>query len=404
MSDDSVESKDDNSAVSWNVLFSDANTDYLGYTEETSFRENLLESYLRNLSVSVLKLTLLLVGLLVGLLWPVDYLLFDNPRYMDAFELWKPVVLLIIAVNIIGLHYLEFWHRNVFRLIVFSLCLAFGTIGYSFALLNEAGGPWFQILFMIPIATILLPVKPLPRLFGTLAIPSTYILGYLLVYPGHLDHPFALITMVVTGGLVLVSVLIGHVFYTLIRRNFFKDRRLRRRELEMKHLARHDQLTGLTNRRHFQKLLQEEFERARRYDEIFSVMMIDLDHFKDVNDTYGHQVGDAVLEELGTLIESDIRVSDFASRYGGEEFCVVLPETDLEGARKLADRLRKRLKDTVFVSNEDEEFTVTCSVGVSELSDEISDPETVITEADDALYHAKAEGRDTVMTIKDLEE
>jgi diguanylate cyclase (GGDEF)-like protein len=156
-----------------------------------------------------------------------------------------------------------------------------------------------------------------------------------------------------------------------------------------------DPLTGVWNLRYLMSALTREVERAHRFDRSLSVLMLDLDRFKAVNDTYGHQRGDAVLREFARRVQGEIREVDILARYGGEEFVVVLPETSAEGAQNLADRICSVVRDAPFRSEDDDaELMVTVSIGGSVYPVHGSTSRTLLQEADRALYRAKADGRD----------
>jgi diguanylate cyclase (GGDEF)-like protein len=157
-----------------------------------------------------------------------------------------------------------------------------------------------------------------------------------------------------------------------------------------------DGLTGLFNRRHFFTLAEREFQRARRFSRSLSVIMLDIDHFKRVNDTYGHAAGDQVLIEIAHRMRASIRNIDVLGRYGGEEFAMVLPETELPGAGLLAERLRKTIAATV-VNTVGGPVTVTVSMGVAPFAPEVADFTALIHNADLALYAAKQAGRNQVL-------
>jgi diguanylate cyclase (GGDEF)-like protein/PAS domain S-box-containing protein len=166
---------------------------------------------------------------------------------------------------------------------------------------------------------------------------------------------------------------------------------------EMKRMATTDALTGAGNRHDFFRRAEQELRRAERYGHSLTVVMLDIDYFKSINDTHGHQTGDAVLKALAALIQGTLRDTDIFGRLGGEEFAVVLPETDLEGAALVADRLRIQLGDlTVRVRENAVRFTV--SIGVSEAKPKDRVIEDVINRADEALYKAKRMGRNRVET------
>ncbi|QTD52681.1 sensor domain-containing diguanylate cyclase [Sulfidibacter corallicola] len=165
---------------------------------------------------------------------------------------------------------------------------------------------------------------------------------------------------------------------------------------DLERLARIDALTGLYNRRYFMERFQEEFKRAARYKRSTCLLLMDLDHFKNINDTYGHGTGDRVLERVGVLIEKQMRTSDFAGRYGGEELCIALPETSQEGGMTFADRLRIRIQEEMFHAEDARLFNVTCSIGVVSLISMEKNITHYFACADRALYRAKKLGRNRV--------
>jgi diguanylate cyclase (GGDEF)-like protein len=173
---------------------------------------------------------------------------------------------------------------------------------------------------------------------------------------------------------------------------------------ELVRLARSDELTGLSNRRHLLERLSEEVERARRHHRPLSFLLIDVDRFKRINDDYGHLTGDDALVQVAQLIQESCRAADLAGRYGGEEFGVVLPETDLAGARVLADRLRERVEAGSFQTRGggQREFQVTCSVGVAQLS-QVGQMDRLLARVDKALYKAKHEGRNRVVCAPEID-
>jgi diguanylate cyclase (GGDEF)-like protein len=160
-------------------------------------------------------------------------------------------------------------------------------------------------------------------------------------------------------------------------------------------LAITDSLTGLYNRRHFFELADNELQRARRYRRFLSAIMLDIDHFKQVNDTHGHAVGDHVLKEVADCCRQTMRKEDVLGRYGGDEFAIMLPESNLVATCQVAERLRQRIAQKP-IDTEVGPVTVTVSLGVSTLDDECSNPETLLANADQALYVAKRSGRNRV--------
>jgi two-component system cell cycle response regulator len=161
-------------------------------------------------------------------------------------------------------------------------------------------------------------------------------------------------------------------------------------------LALTDPLTLVLNRRALVSRLMAEVDRARRYESVVTILMIDLDHFKGVNDTYGHLAGDQVLRDVALLLQHEVRSVDIVARYGGEEFIVVLPETSTEGAVTFAERIRERIEGRMFEST-DHSLLLTTSIGVATFpSARVASMEDLVARADEALYRAKAEGRNRV--------
>jgi diguanylate cyclase (GGDEF)-like protein len=155
-----------------------------------------------------------------------------------------------------------------------------------------------------------------------------------------------------------------------------------------------DPLTGLHNRRYMEARLSEELNRSKRYDFPMSFMMIDIDDFKLYNDRNGHQAGDRALEITAQCLRSTLRKADVASRYGGEEFTILLPQTTLDEAGAIADRLRRRIMQTRFPQGESQPLSgVTVSIGLSSLAPALDSVEAIIRAADRALYHAKSHGK-----------
>ncbi len=156
-----------------------------------------------------------------------------------------------------------------------------------------------------------------------------------------------------------------------------------------------DELTKLYNRRHAMTALEIEFKKCKRYRTPMSLIISDLDHFKSINDTYGHLAGDEVLRETASLIRENIREVDIAGRYGGEEFMIILPNTNLDGAVTAAERLRNKISETkILIPESDRNISITMSFGVCSYPEEtIEDKEDMIKIADEALYVSKQRGR-----------
>ena len=171
----------------------------------------------------------------------------------------------------------------------------------------------------------------------------------------------------------------------------------KRMEEDLRRLATTDALTGAYNRRHFIELADQEVARSRRYDRTMCVMMLDADHFKNVNDSHGHQAGDDVLKLLSATAGAQLRETDVFGRYGGEEFALALPETEPQTAMEVAERIRVALADLKVPLAEGGHLSFTVSIGVATLTDGDTDVHAALDRADQALYQAKEGGRNRVV-------
>jgi diguanylate cyclase (GGDEF)-like protein/PAS domain S-box-containing protein len=203
------------------------------------------------------------------------------------------------------------------------------------------------------------------------------------------------------GGSFLVSVTPTHgsggrlTGFVHVARDISEQKRL---EENLREMATTDSLTGLFNRRHFWDLSERELARAKRAYHAVSLLMIDLDHFKSVNDTYGHEVGDRVLKLVADVVLGNLREIDVMGRIGGEEFAVLLPDTGLSDAVMVAERLREAVSREEVASDKGR-VSITISIGVAGGSGDPPDLETLLRQADDALYAAKRKGRNRVVSF-----
>jgi two-component system cell cycle response regulator len=166
---------------------------------------------------------------------------------------------------------------------------------------------------------------------------------------------------------------------------------------ELYRLATVDGLTQICNKKYFHERLKEEFNRARRYKRSLSFMLLDLDHFHNLNTAYGHLAGDFVLKNIAQLVSKNLRKEDAFGRYGGEEFGILLPEIELSNSLFLAEKMRKIIETGPF-KFDGKNILVTASIGVATMNAEMTNPDQLIKAADDALYKAKSEGRNCVRT------
>lgn len=246
-------------------------------------------------------------------------------------------------------------------------------------------------------------------LFDTRSVLIAYAVGtgmsvilYILAYLGVLEYA-PIVTQkqslhTNTAWLIVIyAVGIPHVFCLLLLAHI-SIKHWRSREERVRYMACTDELTNISNRRHFMAQMEVEINRLSRKGLPISVLMIDIDHFKKINDSYGHLVGDEVIQKTALVLAKSLRKADLVGRLGGEEFCIALPETDQENAMMVAQRCRRKIAETDFT---DEGIKATVSVGVSTFSvnTSISDETlriAIIAAADEALYQSKAQGRDRV--------
>ncbi len=203
---------------------------------------------------------------------------------------------------------------------------------------------------------------------------------------GPRDSGFSSGQALVAGILVALLLLAAALIVPLVRG-------LRQQHERTEEEAITDELTGLSNHRRFRQILSKEVERAKRFDRPLSVVMLDLDDFKAINDTYGHLQGDRVLREVGEILRSESREVDEPARYGGEEFAIALPETRIDGAMEVGERIRRRLDAVRLPIDDRGEIAIRASVGVAGSPEQPPDVVSLIKAADQALYTAKQQGK-----------
>ena len=168
-------------------------------------------------------------------------------------------------------------------------------------------------------------------------------------------------------------------------------------QAELEYLASYDSLTNLLNRRTFMNRAEVEFARNKRYQHPVCILMIDLDDFKEINDTYGHQTGDMVLCKMGETILKNVRTHDLCGRYGGEEFIILMPESDIHEADAMANRILEKVS-TMHLEAEDITFSISCSIGLADnIGLEQATLLEIINHADECLYQAKRTGKNKVV-------
>ena len=300
------------------------------------------------------------------------------PNFIHVF------VLLYVASNcsLYGLDSSSFDSLGFLAILVFA-----DTIALSFALViaGQLGSDFYLSYFLIiVIAGFWKDVRWSLGFAGLLSIFYSFLL-------------FLADSLTTSLLLRVPFVLAASVFYSYFVQLVNNEHALRQKAEKE---ARHDFLTGLPNRQAYQERILQEAERSKRYDRHLSILMVDIDDFKRVNDTFGHECGDIVLQRVAGLLSHSLRAVDFVARIGGEEFVVLLPETGIEGALGVADRLRCAVKDTA-VKTAQGLLSVTVSVGVgSGVITEIMNHKQMVFDADQALYVAKKSGKDRVETLR----
>ena len=201
------------------------------------------------------------------------------------------------------------------------------------------------------------------------------------------------VVMIGSAASVVSGAVLFALFYWLVGRI---GRRIECDEQMLQELASRDGLTGLYNHRMFYSMLDEEIARTQRYKRPLALLILDIDHFKRVNDTYGHVAGDRILTGMAQLLQQTVRQEDRVCRYGGEEISVIMPETGVQTAIQTAERVRAAVEQVVFKDDSGQEIRVTASIGVAALPEQAATLQELVNAADTALYAAKEGGRNRV--------
>ncbi|GAA4416083.1 hypothetical protein GCM10023089_37710 [Quisquiliibacterium transsilvanicum] len=287
------------------------------------------------------------------------------------------------------------WHAALlFGWLALAISLPFAAT-QAIALLSVAVTIAALVAVAAEIAAALRRAHPLARAtavaFGSLAVAAT---GFVAMYLGLLPWWPALIHATALGvwaEAILLSVAVG----SQVRDLRGERQRLAERTQELSRLSQRDALTGLGNRRAYDRTVPETLDRCRRAGAAVSLLVVDIDHFKEVNDRHGHGFGDQVIQALSATVTCSIRTSDFAFRYGGEEFVLLLPGLAMARALEVAERVRSGMRDSRRAAPDGSQPVVSVSVGVAQMQPGDT-AETLFARADAALYRAKAAGRDRV--------
>lgn len=277
------------------------------------------------------------------------------------------------------------------------------ALGYSFTAYMV--GPFttpillFYLLFVAGL--VLFPPRPVIAALASATVAITA--ATLLEEYGLIPHaPIFVARKLEAGRLSLAWLVIAGGISALFLFNVMASisymlQRWRAREERFRQASITDELTSLYNRRHLLELYERTFALARRHQKPISLVMLDVDHFKSINDKYGHLAGDVALRQVASILRAQLRRTDICGRYGGEEFAIVLPETDLAGARRFAERCREAVAESEVEIAPDTSITLTISLGVASWQLASSeDAEGLLRRADDAVYVAKRNGRNRV--------
>ena len=322
---------------------------------------------------------------LAALLVVTAILKINNSPYQDSVWVLTPLFLVCLTWP----HIAYYWAKNT--------TATYSVVTNSLLFDSFFGGLWFPLLSfeLIPCAVFItvLMINNISAggfilLFkGLLLMASTVLSVSLLIDPVITLESQFLTILLCSPMIVFYPMVVAYINYKLTKLMLIQREKL----LKISH---HDDLTGLYSRRYWEQRLLEEFDRCKRSGENSCVMMVDIDHFKKINDTYGHLVGDNVLKQFGKIIQ--LRSSDIAGRYGGEEFAVLLPNSNLEESKLVAERLRLAVENTSF----DSINQCTVSIGIALLSSNYSDAYKWLDDADKELYKAKNSGRNQVCSTQ----
>ena len=315
---------------------------------------------------------------------------------------WRPIFVFLIGIPIINVVlYIVFRTGLNLRLqdpslTSIQMCIGILVVMYGMYYANEARG----LLLLIYVLILLFGIFRLnTRQFLVISAFSlmTYGIDIILLHafrPHKVNFHIEYLQLgVLSLVLVAFSVMAGYI--SSMRQNLsISQAELEKSVLLIREMAIRDDLTGFYNRRHLMELIEYERNRCARTGSAFSLAMLDIDHFKNVNDNYGHQTGDQILKTIAAIIRKAMRGTDFCGRYGGEEFLIVLTQTNIKGAKVFAERLCNLIENTALTGS-GHDIKITASIGITEYKAH-EDIETTINRADTALYEAKNKGRNRV--------
>jgi diguanylate cyclase (GGDEF)-like protein len=312
---------------------------------------------------------------------------------------------LVSQINVIG------WAHGRMMITFVSLTLLLWLLLRGAPQRFKRVGWTYEVLSLVESASALVyvPVDELRILWFYTNIPCVFILlgqrpgwvitgltmGGFILGNGHLDNPYSP-SAVATG--VLAMVYLGVSFHAYVDRSMSYFKRMRDYNNQLQDLASHDPLTRVFNAGAYYRACDQQIHASQRSNQPFAVLFIDLDHFKSINDTYGHAVGDDVLRTVAQTLQTTVRRSDIVGRIGGEEFSVFLPNTQLQGAQQLAETLRVAI-ESIHIEVDGVRLKITASIGVAAKRFDQETMQAIQQHADQAMYEAKRGGRNRVSTF-----
>jgi diguanylate cyclase (GGDEF)-like protein len=324
-----------------------------------------------------------------------DYLFFGFTSTLYYIVVVRVVFTLVSIATVVLLHRIK--SPETYDRIILSWAIMGTLVLFLIQATRPAGfvPSFFADIIIIVTFYIVIP----SRLYFRVGAGLIVTIGEIIVM-NTLRAPFATTIAISTYVTYLFANLIGIFISVHLYRQRRGEFKILEEEIglraEVARLAELDELTGLYNRRKFLELAEKEAEKCKRYQRPFSFMMLDLDHFKTVNDTYGHQAGDTVLRSFADVVKNQIRNVDVMGRLGGEEFGIVLVETHLDAARVVAERIRQAVAGAHLHFTEKDSVAITVSIGLTEAANSDCVVDHIISKADTALYKVKEAGRDHV--------
>lgn len=344
----------------------------------------------------------LLTGILLFLLsfsiLTLLILLFFNPQHAPRLKQYATVIigLVIFLICLYSLNHAGYYRISAHFVVAIAAVTPWTALIVDPAVLKGDFVPLVYVTFSVMLSSILLPT------YSTIVLAICQFVGVSMVF---LFSPatvwfnwFSFLVFVFLTS--IFSILSNSMIQSNIRQIDDQTRQLELSEARLHDLSIRDHLTSLFNRRYLEEMLSHELQRAAQKELSLAVILIDVDHFKQINDTLGHSAGDVVLQKVGYFVLEQVRQSDFVCRYGGDEFVIILPDIGMEKGVERAEHLRKGIKQLFSEHADQLSGEVTISLGIAFFPDHGSTVQTMLQSADKALYQAKHEGRDRVVVAR----